>query len=139
MIFVVVVATVLVVPNELRHARSDIRVGTTRPRAARAAQPALTVGLTQLVVFDAAARLIPQGDRYRVVTGSGAGTDDPQVLRWVKPYARYTLLPRRLVGVDGDPQWILSYGARINRLGLRYERVFPVGSGLSVAKVAVTP
>lgn len=134
-----VIVTLVVAPNELRHTRSDIQIGTTRPRAERAEQPARTVGLPNLALFGAAARLIPEGDRYRVITGPRTGTVDPQILRWVKPYARYVLLPRRLVGIRGNPEWILSYGGNINGLGLRYERIVLVGRGLTVAKVGVAP
>ena len=122
-------------PDVLRPLRSDIEIGTSRPRAAREAQPALTVGLTNLALFEAAEKLIPPGSRYRIVTGPGTGVGDPQVLRWVRPYARYSLLPRRLVGVRGDPEWIVSFGGDLDLLGLRYERIVPVGRGLRIAKV----
>jgi hypothetical protein len=122
-------------PAQLRHVHSDIQVGTTRSRADRLEQPARTVGLSGLALFEAADRIIPRNDDYVVVVGPASGTSDRAVLSWVRPYARYTLLPRKLVGDRHKARWVISYGGDLTNLGLRYGRVVRVGRGLSLARI----
>ena len=129
------VAALATLPTQLRHAHSDIQVGTTRSRQERLEQPARTVGLTDLRIFETAARIIPRDAVYAVVVGRDAEISDPTVLSWVRPYARYTLLPRRLVGDRRKAQWIISYGGDLDHLGLHYSRVVEVARGLSIAKI----
>ena len=122
-------------PTQLRHTHSDIQIGTTRSRAERLEQPARTVGLSDLRVFETAARIIPRNADYLVVIGPKAGISDRSVLSWVRPYARYSLLPRKLVGDRRKAQWVISYGGDLDQLGLHYGRVVRVGRGLSLAKI----
>ena len=129
------VAALASLPTQLRHAHSDIQVGTTRSRQARFGQPAQTVGLTDLRIFETAARIIPRDAVYAVVIGPRAKISDRAVLSWVRPYARYALLPRRLVGDRRRAQWIVSYGGDLTHLGLHYSRVVQVGRGLSIARI----
>ena len=122
-------------PTQLRHTHSDIQVGSTRSRAERLEQPARTVGLSDLRVFEAADRIIPRNTDYVVVIGPKAGISDRSVLSWVRPYARYRLLPRKLIGDRRKAQWVISYGGDLTHLGLHYGRVVQFGHGMSLAKI----
>lgn len=123
------------VPDQARRLRSDVEVGRGRDVLYRELQPARTVGLPDLRVFLAAERVIPRDDTFFVVTGSGAAIKDPLVLRWVRRFARYRLLPRRLVSDARSADWIVSYGGEIPR-GVRAERVIDVGPGIRLIEVA---
>jgi hypothetical protein len=120
-----------------RGLHSDVEVGSRRSRLYRELQPARTVGLTDLRVFLAAERAIPRNGTFFVVTGPRAAVKDPLVLRWVRRFARYYLLPRRLVSHARDADWIVSYGGHAP-LGVRVERVIIVGPGIELIKVAST-
>ena len=71
------VAALATLPTQLRHAHSDIQVGTTRSRQERLEQPARTVGLTDLRIFETAARIIPKDAVYAVVVGRDAEISGP--------------------------------------------------------------
>src|SRR6187402_2173764 len=107
---VLVLVTVVEGFDEARRVRSDIEVGTSSSRRYRELQPARTVGLTDLRVFLRAEQLIPRDATFFVATGDGAAVSDPRVLRWVRPFARYRLYPRRLTISPRRADWILTYG-----------------------------
>lgn len=122
-------------PDQARRLRSDVEVGRGRDVLYRELQPARTVGLPDLRVFLAAERFIPRDSTFYVVTGARAAIKDPLVLRWVRRFARYRLLPRRLVSDARAADWIVSYGGEIPR-GVRAERVIDVGPGIRLIEVA---
>ena len=121
--------------GQARGLHSDVEVGRGSTRLYRELQPARTVGLTDLRVFLAAQRTIPRDARFFVATGPRAAIRDPLVLRWVRRFARYYLLPRRLVRHARDAEWIVSYGGHAPR-GVRVARVITVGPGIELIKVA---
>ena len=59
---------------------------------------------------------------------------DSLVLRWVRRFARYRLLPRRLVRTAPEAGWILSYGGQIPP-GVQVERVMRLGPGVNLYEV----
>ena len=122
-------------PTQARQLRSDVEVGR-RSMLYRELQPARSVGLSDLRIILAAERVIPSDASYFVLTGDHAAVTNPNVLSWVRRFARYRLLPRRLAGRLEDADWVLSYGADLSESGVRFERVVPVGRGLTLAKVA---
>ena len=101
----------------------------------RELQPARTVGLSDLRLFLTAERVLPKNATFFVVTGPRAAIKDPLVLRWVRRFARYRLLPRRLVADPREAGWILSYGGRLPA-GLRAYRVIRIGPGVALYEVA---
>ena len=121
--------------QELRRLRSDIEIGTQRSRLYRELQPARTVGLHDARLFLTAERLVPRTSTFAVVTGPATGTTDPLVLRWVGPFARYRLFPRRLTEDPRRADWVLSFGGDLAALPVRYRRVVRIGRGLSLAEV----
>jgi hypothetical protein len=123
-------------PTQARRFRSDIEAGGGRSPLYRELQPARTVGLGDPRLFLAADRLVPREATFAVVTGRRAAITDPLVLRWVRPFARYWLFPRRLVRDAARADWILSYGADLSVLGLRFARMVVVGPGIALAEVA---
>jgi len=122
-------------PDQARRLRSDIEVGRGTSVLYRELQPARTVGLPDLRVFLAAEQFIPPDSTFFVVTGPGAAIKDPLVLRWVRRFARYRLLPRRVVSDPRAADWIISYGGKIPP-GVPATRVIDVGSGIRLIEVA---
>ena len=131
---VLLAVTLWEAPGELRRLRSDVE-GGSRDRLYRELQPARTVGLHDARPFLVAESVIPPDGRFAVVTGGRGAGADAQVRRWVRPFARYRLLPRRLVSTPRQADWILSYGGNLDGLGLRYRRVIAVRPGVALAEV----
>ena len=123
------------VPTQVRTLRSDVEAGR-RGTLYRELQPARSVGLGDLRLILAAEQAIPLDASYFVVTGNRAALTNPNVLSWVRRFARYWLLPRRLAGRVEEADWVVSYGVDLAATGVRFERIVRVGPGLSLAKVA---
>lgn len=121
-------------PSQARHLRSDVQVGRREGTLYRELQPARTVGLSDPRLFLTAERLLPVDATFAVVTGRRAAIDDPLVLRWVRRFARYRLLPRRLVNDPREADWVLSYGGRLPA-GVRVSRVVRVSPGVALIEV----
>jgi hypothetical protein len=131
---VLLAVTLWEAPGELRRLRSDVEGGSGRGRVYRELQPARSVGLHDTRPFLVAESVIPPDGRFAVVTG-GSGAADAQARRWVRPFARYRMLPRRLVSTPREADWILSYGGDLDALGLRFRQVIAVRPGVAVAEV----
>ena len=121
-------------PSQARQLKSDVEVGS-RGELDRELQPARTVGLDPRI-FVAAERVIPADATYLVLTGNRASATDPDVLQWVRRFARYRLFPRRLAEQVDEADWILSYGADVRASGVEPSRIVRVGPGLSLVEVA---
>jgi hypothetical protein len=122
-------------PDQARALHSAIEVGHRDSRLDREQQPARTVGLTDPRLFLVAERVVPLDATFLVTTGPRADIKDPLVLRWVRRFARYRLLPRRLVRYPQEAEWILSYGGRVPA-GVRVKQVFPVSPGVRIIEAA---
>ena len=129
---VALIAAAKQLPTSLRATQRQVETNAGLSNVERELAPATAYEVNGSLLLRAQ-ELMPKDAVFYVATGGQPG------LGAASPFSAYWLLPRRHTDEPGSAQWILSYGARINRLGLRYERVFPVGRGLSVAKVAVTP
>ena len=79
--------------------------------------------------------MLPKDATFFVVTGPRAAIKDPLVLRWVRRFARYRLLPRRLVADPREADWILSYGGRLPTR-LRAYRAIRIGPVVALYEVA---
>jgi hypothetical protein len=122
-------------PTQARQLKSDVEAGA-RSELYRELQPARTARLADPRLFVAAQSLIPEDALYFVMIGKRPVVSDPVVRRSVRPFARYWLLPRRLTRDVAEADWILSYRADLRASGLRFERVVPLGDGMSLAEVA---
>jgi hypothetical protein len=121
-------------PAQARQLRSDVEAGD-RSEQYRELQPSRTGQIADPRLFVAAQRLIPADARYFVMVGKRPVAANPVVHRSVRPFARYWLLPRRLTQDIEKADWILSYHADLRASGLRFERVIPLGGGMSLAEV----
>jgi hypothetical protein len=122
-------------PTQLRHLRSDIEVGS-RSRLTRELQPATSAGLVELHPFLVADAVVPADARIYVMAGPRAGVTDQRVLDLVRPFARYWLFPRRITRDPAKADWVLSYGAGLERPGLSFRRVITVDPGVLLAAVS---
>ena len=86
-------------------------------------------------VFVEAWRLIPADAQYAVVTGPNVNVSNSVTLAAVRPFAGYWLLPRRRLLDVSAADWVVSYGADLDTLGLEYVRVVEIAPGLAVAEV----
>lgn len=123
-------------PHDARTLHADIANGRSQGDLRRQLAPARTVQITDPEALARAAAVLPRDARYVVVTGPHTPGAAPSNLRWVPPFADYWLLPRRRVGTVSEATWVLSYGASLPALHVRFARVVPVGPGIAVAQVA---
>lgn len=128
-----VVTALAVVPGELRRLRSDIEVGG-QGRHYRELQPARTVGIQDLRLFVLADATLPADARFYVATGRRYGIE-PAADEWVRHFARYWLLPRRLTSTAAEADWVLAYGADPRALGVPVSRVSTIRPGIALAEV----
>jgi hypothetical protein len=129
------VTAVAYLPDQARRVRSDVQVGRRTGADYRELQPARTVGLSDLRPFLAAERVLPRDATFAVVTGPQAAIKDPLVLRWVRRFARYRLLPRRLIDDPHEADWVLSYGGRLPP-GVEASRLIRVAPGIALYRVS---
>lgn len=111
--------------------------GTTRAALTetdRAESAARSVDIDMALLREAE-RVIPEDATFATATGELVDVSHPVTLTAFSDYAAYWLLPRRRVRDPREAEWIVSYGADVDALGLRYERVIEVGEGLRLAKV----
>lgn len=103
----------------------------------RSLRPAYGTGIDPELLLQART-LIPAGDTYAVIRGTGAPTATANTLAAIAPFAGYWLLPRRQVtAAPGTiPNWVLSYGGDLASLHYRYVRLVRAGPGLELAQVA---
>jgi hypothetical protein len=83
-------------------------------------------------LLDRAARDIPRDATYAVVTGDHGQSRFVRIAE--KTLLAYWLLPRRRIHPHSS-DWIVSIGANLRSLGLRYARVVQVGYGRELAEV----
>jgi hypothetical protein len=121
-------------PAQARHLRSDVQVGRQSSTIYHELQPARTVGLSDPRLFLTAERLLPKDATFAVVTGPNATIKDPLVLLWIRRFARYRLLPRRLVHSPRQADWVLNYGGRLPA-GVLASKVIRISPGVSVIEV----
>jgi hypothetical protein len=136
---VVLVAAVLglwQLAHDVRKLHSDIANGSTLTRVGRALVPAETAQIAEREIFPRAAAAMPPSARFFVMTGPGVPGQLPGGLRWVRPFAAYWLLPRRLVGDASQADWVLSYGGDLASLGVRFSRRVQLAPGVELAEVS---
>lgn len=121
-------------PGRFRAVDAQIGRYASSPRAQRQLLAARSVDV-DTAVFVAARSLIPRGDSYAVVTGTGVTVSTPVTLDAVAPFAGYYLAPRPQVDVR-QARWIVSYGGSRDGLGVRLGRVVDVEPGIWIAQVA---
>lgn len=115
--------------------RSAIAARTSEQRTPVERELAGVLALDLDTTFLVRAReLIPADASYAVVTGPNVAASNPVAPDAVVPFTAYWLLPR--VRVDpNDAAWVVSYGADLKALGLRYARVVTVSPGIAIAEV----
>jgi hypothetical protein len=86
-------------------------------------------------LFVAAAQDLPLDATFYVATGNGIPASNEFVLPKTPIFAAYWLLPRRMTTEREQADWVLSYGADLNELGLDYVRVIDVAPGQQLAEV----
>ena len=80
-----------------------------------------------------ARQAIPPGATYAVVVGKAAHVEDPGATRAA---FRFYLQPRRYTTRLADAQWIVTYHASSESLGLRYTREIGLGPDANLVQVA---
>lgn len=80
-------------------------------------------------------RLIPLDATFAVVTGPAVRVSTPVTLDAVPPSVAFWLLPRRRVPDAGSADWVVSYGADVDALGVEVARVVEVADGIAIAQV----
>jgi hypothetical protein len=124
------------IPDAARDAQHDVRAVAGLGRLDRGLSAGREFDL-ETDTYVAAAKLIPPGATYYVLTGTkGITVSSPIVLPKVPVFAGYWLLPRRLTIDPHLADWIYSYGGDLNSLGLKYRRVIVIKPGWEVAEVA---
>ena len=129
----------VVVAWRLPSALRDVDGQAGRLAAMPAAQRELLGARTADVdtrVFVEARRLIQPHETYAVVTGANVAVSTPSTRFAVAPFARYYLLPRRQTPEPSAADWILSFGADLDSLGLRLGERHVVAPGIELVRVA---
>lgn len=133
---IVLVATVIGLwrlAHDVRKLHADIANGSTLTRVGRALVPAETAQIARREIFPKAAEVMPPHASFAVLTGNGVPGQAPAGLRWVRPFAAYWLLPRRLVGDPAGADWVLSYGGDLT--GVPTGRTVELAPGVILAAV----
>ncbi len=134
-IVVALLVAVAYVPRDARSVWRAWRNGSATPHAQRELAPAYDVGILAPTLISAAARFIPVNETYYAVGGPNAPERSADSISYVGLWATFSLLPRRETPRADEADWILSYGADLQSLGLTYRKVIRLGRGVELAQV----
>jgi hypothetical protein len=123
------------IPGALRSSQRAVDAVRGLTPAERSLLPARSFDIST-ELFVAAAKDLPADATFYVATGTkGLDVSNEFVLPKTPIFAAYWLLPRRETNDPQQADWVLSYGADVNALGLDYSRVIDVGPGQQLAEV----
>jgi hypothetical protein len=134
-IVVALLVAVAYIPHDARSVWRNWRNGSATPHAQRELAPAYDVGILAPTLIGAAARFIPIDDTYYAVAGPSAPERSADSIPYVARWATFSLLPRRETPRADQADWILSYGANLQSLGLSYRKIIRLGPGVELAEV----
>ena len=95
--------------------------------------PAYALGVPPAVLIGAA-NVLPPDARYTVVLDESRQQHGPR-RQGVAPVLHSLLLPRRHTAL-ADAEWVISYRAPLDTLGLRFGRQVEVAPGVIVAEIS---
>jgi hypothetical protein len=134
-VLVAVVVAVAYIPHDARSVWRNWRNGSATPHAQRELAPAYDVGILAPTLITKAARFIPLDQTYYAIGGPNAPERSTDSISYVGLWATFSLLPRRETPRADQADWILSYGANLQSLGLTYRKIIRLGPGVQLAEV----
>jgi hypothetical protein len=132
--FAAVVVGLAYVPRQIRHADNQIAAfGELSPQD-RLLRGARGIDVDTRIYL-LARRVIPPGATYFVATGPGVQVSSPVTDEGVGSFGILFLAPRWPVEHIQDAQYVVSYGADLQKLGVPIEHVWTGAPGMQVAEV----
>jgi len=132
---VVVAVVAWRLPPALRGVDAQVKQLAAMPAEQRELLGARTADVDTRV-FVAARRLIGPHETYAVVTGPNVAVSTANTRFAVAPFARFYLLPRRQLPEPSAADWIVSFGADLDSLGVRLGERHAIAPGIELARVA---
>jgi hypothetical protein len=134
---VCVVAAVVAwrLPPALRDVDAQVEQLAAMPAGQRELLGARTADVDTRVFVEARRRIQPD-ETYAVVTGPNVAVSTPSTRFAVAPFARFYLLPRRQLPEPAGADWIVSFGADLESLGLPLGERHAIAPGIELARVA---